>query len=272
MAQWGARLFVALALLSAGCADYKKKTLEKQKARDEAQKALLDKQEAKAKAAQPKVDRAQLDPPWDGPDYVQVRTGKPCPEGLWALFPSTPGEGPDKDANEAKRADYLAKVKATTYYAILPQGTGVTIGKYNRKKKKLTVEVDGAMECYDKLGLFSLAWGEPAKTHRPSTEEAEDLSPQAVWRAKPVYFDLAFDTPAEAKSFAEKEGLGLEARVVFTVGKTSEDKKLVKAPAGEDGQTEAVDWGAGRLVHVKPIGIRLAVDHEKRLLAEQTKK
>ncbi len=272
MARWGARLVVALLLFSAGCADYKKKTLEKQKLRDEAQKAQLDKEEAKKKAAQPKVERAKLDPPWDGPGYQEVKTGKPCPEGLWALFKDTPGEGPDKEANEAKRADYLQKVKGTTYYAILPQGTGVTIGKYNAKKKTLTVEVDGAMECFDKLGLFTVAWGEPAKTHRPTEEEAEDLSPQAVWRATPVFFKLSFDTAAEAKSFVDKEGLGLEARVVFTLGKTAEDKKLVKAPPGEDGKQDAVDWGAGRLVHVKPVGFRLAVDHEKRLLAEQLKK
>ena len=262
-----------VAAVASSCADYKKKTLEKQKARDEAQQAQLDKDEAKKKAAAPKIDRAKLDAPWDGPDYLKVQTGKPCPEGMWALFAETPGETDgEKAANEAKRADFAEKMKAATFYAILPQGTGVTLGKYNPKKKVLPVEVDGAMECFDKLGLLSVAWGEPAKTHRPTEEEAESLSPQAVWRARPVTFNLPFDTAAEAKSFAEKEGLGLEARVVFTVGKTADDKKIVKAPAGDNGETGSVDWGAGRLVHVKPVGFRLAVDFEKRMLAEQLKK
>ncbi len=272
MARWGAVAVGLLVCSLSGCSDYKKKTLEKQKARDEAQKAQLDKDEAKKKAAAPKIDRAKLDAPWDGPDYLKVTTGKPCPEGLWSLFPGTPGEGAEKEANEAKRAEYAAKLKGATFYAILPQGTGVTLGKYNPKKKSIPVEIDGAMECFDGLGLLSLAWGEPAKTHRPTEEEAESLSPQSVWRAVPIRFNLPFDTPAEAKSFLEKEGLGLEARVVFTLGKTAEDKKLVKTPAGEDGKTEMMDWGAGRLVHVKAIGYRLAVDYEKHLLVEQLKK
>jgi hypothetical protein len=274
MARTGAGALTLLAVtLCLGCSDYKKKTLEKQKARDDAQKVQLDKDEAKKKAAVPKIDRAKLDAPWDGPDFVKVQTGKPCPDGMWSLFKETPGESDaDKADNEKKRADFLEKMKGTTFYAILPQGTGVTLGKYNPKKKQLPVEVDGAMECFDKLGLLTLAWGEPAKTHRPTEEEAESLSPQAVWRAKPVNFSLPFDTAAEAKSFAEKEGLGLEARVVFTVGKTADDKKVVKSQPDEDGKTGAVDWGAGRLVHVKPIGFRLAVDFEKHPLAEQLKK
>lgn len=267
----GALTLLAVALLF-GCSDYKKKTLEKQKARDEAQQAQLDKEEAKKKAALPKIDRAKLEAPWDGPDFVRVQTGKPCPDGMWALFPETPGEGPDKEANEKKRPELAEKIKGTTFYALLPQGTGVTLGKYNPKKKVLPVEVDGAMECFDKLGLLSVAWGEPAKTHRPTEEEAESVSPQAVWRAKPVWFNLPFDTAAEAKSFAEKEGLGLEARVVFTIGKTADDKKVVKSQPDEDGKTGEVDWGAGRLIHVKPVGFRLAVDFEKHPLAEQLKK
>jgi hypothetical protein len=265
-----------LLLGGAACTDQKKKIQEAQKERAAARKALEEADEAKRKAALPKIEPAQLEPFWSDSAYVKVSTGKPCPEGLWALFPQTPGEGAAQEANQARRAELLAKVRATTFYAVLPFGTGVTLRKYNPKKKRLTVEVEGVVECFDGAGLFTLAWGQPAKPVGPkgSDDDDEPGTPQRVWRARPLLFPLPFASAAEAKAFAEKEGLGAEARVVFTLGKVAVDKKVVKTPhPTEDGPSgeDAMDWGAGRLVHVNLLGVRVARDHEKVELAVQRK-
>lgn len=253
------------------CKSNADKMREKQKARDAEKKAQDDAAEARRKAAEPKVDWAQLDASWDPPGAVKIATGKPCPEGLWTLFDLTPGEGAEQQANEAKRQALLEKVKAQTYVVQLRHGQGVNLRKYNAKKKTLTVEVDGLVECFDGAGLLSVAWGDPAKPFRPSADDEEEgATPQAVWRAQPLLFALPFDTAADAKRFAEKDGIGAIARLVFTLGKADVDKKVKKTakPNGEAGE-DALDWGAGRLVHVKLMGVRLSSDHEKNLLAER---
>lgn len=252
--------------LVAGCTDAKAKMEAAAKARNEAKKALEAAEEAKRNANKPKVERAKLDAFWDDPAYLRVKTGKPCPEGLWTLFPEAPGEDAEKAANEAKRAELLAKVKDATFVAVLPFDSGVSVRKFNAKKKQLTVVVDGAMECFDGLGLLALAWGEPAKAVRPppaaDDDEEERQSQQAVWRAQPLLFPLPFPNAKEATAFNEANGAGLEARLVFKLGKTEIDKRTKK---GEP------DWGAGRLIHVDVLGVRVATDHEKLLLAEKKK-
>ncbi len=251
--------------VGAGCTDSKKKMAEAQKARAEAKKAFEEAEELKRNAGKPKIEPAKLEPFWADPAYLRVKTGKPCPEGMWALFPETPGEGADKTANEARRSELAAKNHAATFVAVLPFDSGVTLRKYNAKKKAMTVQVDGVMECVDGLGLLAVAWGQPAKAVRPPKpdDDEEEISQQAVWRAQPLTFSLPFPTAAEAQAFRESQGIGVEARIVFTLGKIDVDKR------GKKGE---VDWGAGRLVHVELVGVRIATDHEKVLLAEQRKK
>lgn len=266
MAVWGQAVGLGVVLaLAGGCTDSKTKMAEAQKARAAAKKAFEDAEEAKRNAGKPKIEPAKLEPFWDDPAYLRVKTGKPCPEGLWALFPETPGEGAEKTANEAKRAELAAKMRSSTFVAVLPFDSGVTLRKYNAKKKALTVQVDGVMECFDGLGLLAVAWGQPAKAVRPPQpdDDEEEISQQAVWRAQPLTFALPFPTAAEAQKFRESQGVGVEARVVFTLGKVDVDKR------GKKGE---VDWGAGRLVHVDIVGVRIATDHEKLQLAEQRKK
>ncbi len=266
MASWGRALVVLTVLaVGAGCTDSKKKMAEAQKARAEAKKAFEEAEEAKRIANKPKIEPAKLEPFWADPAYLRVKTGKACPEGMWALFPQTPGEGAEKEANEAKRAELLAKVRASTFVAVLPFDSGVMLRKYNPRKKALTVQVDGVMECFDGLGLLAVAWGQPAKAVRPAQpdDDEEEVTQQAVWRAQPLTFSLPFPTAAEAKAFRENQGIGIEARIVFTLGKVDVDKR------GKKGE---VDWGAGRLVHVDVVGVRIATDHEKVQLAEQRKK
>jgi hypothetical protein len=270
---------VALTLVClSACTDHEKKLKEKIEQREQAKKDLEKVAEAKRKAAIPVVEAAHLEPPWDDPKYQRVSTGKPCPEGLWALFPSTPGEGEEQKKNAARREELAKQVHEGTYITNLRLSGGVVVHPYNVKKKTVTIEVDGLVECTDGLGMVSLAWGEPAKPFRPpgggGDDDEEALTPQSVWRARPLLFKLPFATKAEAAVFTEGPGTLLEARLVYTLGKPAEDKHLVKTSrlAQEDGTRsgqDAIDWGAGRLVHVELIGVRVATDHEKVAVVEK---
>ncbi len=265
---------VAVLLGGAGCVDGKTKIQEAQKRRDAEKKAAEEQEAARRKANAPKVDRAQLGAPWDDPSYAKITLGRPCPEGLWSIFPGTPGEGAEQTANEAKRDALAEKMRATTFVVLLSHGNGVSMRKYNAKKKHLTVEVDGLVECYDGLGLLSVAWGEPAKPFRPPPPDAdeEDITPQSVWRAQPLLFPLPFPNAAAATKFRDGDGLGLEARLVFKLGKIDLDKRVLKTskPLPDAGAVnEQLDWGAGRLVHVEVIGVRVGTHFEKTLLAER---
>ena len=276
MTRLGTSLLIAALSVSAGCVDNKTKMREAQKKRDAEKKAQEEKEAARLKALQPKVDRAKLDSFWDDPSFLRVSLGRPCPEGLWSMFPGTPGEGAEQTRNEAKRAEYVEKMKSATFSVLLAHGNGVTMRKYNAKKKTLTVEVDGLVECYDGLGLLSVAWGDPAKPFRPAApdddEEEAMSSPQAVWRAQPLLFPLPFPNAKEANAFRDKQGLGLETRIVFKLGKIDMDKKAQKTelPLPDGGAMKnEVDFGAGRLVHVQVLGVRVGTDFEKTLLAEK---
>ena len=271
-------LLLAVLTCGSGCVDNKTKMKEAQKKRDAEKKTQEDKEAARLKALQPKVDRAKLDSFWDDPSFVKVSLGRPCPEGLWSIFPATPGEGAEQTRNEAKRAELDEKMKSSTFVVLLSHGNGVTMRKYNPKKKTLTVEVDGLVECYDGLGLLSVAWGQPAKPFRPPApdddEEEAMTSPQAVWRAQPLLFPLPFPNAVEANKFRDQAGLGIETRLVFKLGKIDVDKKKLKTgkPLPDAGAVkEELDWGAGRLVHVDVLGVRVGTDFEKTLLAEKRK-
>lgn len=261
-------LLVTVVCLS-GCADRTKKIQEAQRIRDAEKKAFEEAKEAKRLAAIPQIEPAKLDPFWASPSYLRAFNGRPCPEGLWALFPETPGEGPEKAANESKRAELAQKVREATFVAVIHSGAGVDLRPYNKKKKRLTVEVDGLLECTDGLGVVSLAWGDPATPFRAPVpgDEDDSLPPQSVWRARPLVFQLPFATAALAKKFVDETLVSLDARLIFTLGKVAVDiKKHKSAVAAESAQ---VDYGAGRLVHVKLLGARLASDHEKNELAVQ---
>jgi hypothetical protein len=254
---------VPLVFGTGGCTNHKKKMEERVKKRDDAKDAYEKKEDEKRKAAIPKIEPAHLDAPWDDPAYLKVTSGKPCPDGVWALFSTAPGEDAEKAANEKKRPELLPKVKEGTYVTVLNVDTGVKVLPYNSKKKALPIEIDGLVECTDGVGMVSMAWGEPAKVLRPKKDEAEETSPQSVWRAKPVAFTVPFDSPAEASAFVEGPGAGLQVRLVYKVKKVQEDKHLVKTELGK------VDFGAGRLMHVDLVAARLSTDHEKTAVVEK---
>jgi hypothetical protein len=259
-------LFVLLAAaLVLGCGrDKQQRMLEAEKRLEADKKKYAKEAEAKLLAAAPKVERATLEAPWEDPNNLRVTTGKPCPDGLWSLFESTPGEGSEQEANARQREALATKLRAATFVTTLGHGSGVTVHPWDKKKKSVTVEVEGLVECFDKLGLLSLAWGQPAKAFRPSPADEAAMSPQAVWRARSLSFGLPFATEADAKAWSQKEGLTAEARVVFTVGKVEVDKRVKKNEQGQE-----IDWGAGRLAHVELVGVRLATNFEKTLLVER---
>ena len=166
-------MLIAVLALGSACVDNKAKMKDAQKKRDAEKKAQEEKEAARLKALQPKVDRAKLDSFWDDPSFLKVSLGRPCPEGLWSMFPGAPGEGAEQTRNEGKRAELAEKMKSATFVVLLAHGNGVTMRKYNAKKKQLTVEVDGLVECYDALGLLSVAWGQPARPFRPPPPDAD---------------------------------------------------------------------------------------------------
>ena len=141
----GIALLMALTLGS-GCVDRKKKMQDAQRVRDAEKKAFEDAKEAKRLAAIPKIEPAKLEPFWDAPEYLKAINGRPCPGGLWALFAETPGEGAVKDANEAKREELAGKVRGATFVAVIHSGAGLDVRAYSKKKKRLTVEIDGLLE------------------------------------------------------------------------------------------------------------------------------
>jgi hypothetical protein len=271
-------MLLAVVVFACSCTDHSKKMKEKMEQREQAKKDLDKVAEAKRKAAIPVIEAAKLDPPWDDPKYTRIATGKPCPEGTWALFSTAPGEGEEQKKNEARREELKAKVREGTYVTNLRLSGGVVVHPYNAKKKTTTIELDGLVECTDGLGMVSFAWGEPAKPFRPpgggGDDDDEALTPQSVWRARPLLFKLPFATKAEAAKFAEGAGTLIEARLVYTVGKPDQDKHVVKTSrlAQEDGTRpgqDEIDWGAGRLVHVDLVGVRLSTDHEKVAVMEK---
>jgi hypothetical protein len=158
-----------------------------------------------------------------------------------------PGEGEAQKANAAKKDELQKQVREGTYVTNLRLSGGVKVHPYNAKKKTTTIEIDGLVECTDALGMVSLAWGEPAKPFRPpgggGDDDDEALTPQSVWRARPLLIKLPFATKAEAAKFAEGPGTLLEARLVYTLGKPDQDKHVVKTSrlAQEDGTRPGED-------------------------------
>ena len=135
-----------------------------------------------------------------------------------------------------------------------------------------------AWDYTDSFGHVALAWT-AAKAGDPGNSAAKQDAEitQNYWVAQPVTFSIPMKSMAEAKEWANSNRIGLSARVVFKLGKVEVDKKLHKVAkvtekaAGETisigGGTE--DWGAGRLVRVELIGLRVAVDKEKTQLFEK---
>jgi hypothetical protein len=260
------------------CPENRAKRAEKQladlKVKQEAEKAA--KKEDKLAAP---VEVVKLDPPYDDRSSERLVPDGPCPEGLWALFPGeAPGATPEeKKANAAKRADLVKSFAGKQYMYRLRAPNEVTLKPHDAAAGVLPIEVIGTLDCTDSLGRIAIAWTD-AKAGVPNASAAKEGAEfvQNMWLAPPVVFSLPLKSMSEAKAFSQNNALGLTARVVFTFGKGEVDKKLRKVGKVQEkaaGETVGYgggmeDWGAGRLVRAELVGLRVAVEQEKKQLFE----
>lgn len=273
-------LSLALCVFLGGCDDRSKRTekaLSELKAKQEAQKAAA----KDDKLVAPAAEVVKLDPPYDDSSTERLNTDGPCPEGLWALFPGdAPGDTPEaKKANAARRKEVAATLEGKRFMVRLRAPDQVTLKPHDAVQGVLPIEVLGSIDCKDALGSVTVAWtAAKAGPPNPSAAKAGAEFVQNFWLAPPVAFTLPIKSMSEAKAFQQNNALGLTARVVFTLGKAEVDKKLRKVgkvsekveAAGETvgygGGME--DWGAGRLVRAELVGLRVAVEQEKKQLYE----
>jgi hypothetical protein len=258
--------------------------------RSRTEKALAELQqrkelEAKTKreeklAPLPGADLVALSPPYNDSSSALIVPDGPCPEGLWSLFGGdVPGGSKEEKQANLVRQKSLADGLKDKQFLVRLRGPGqVTLREYDAPKGEFPLEVIGTIDCTDSAGRIALAWTE-AKATDPGASAAQlgvEIT-QNVWTAPPVVFALAIKSQVEAKEFKEKNALGLSARVVFKLGKAEIDRKLKKiAKVSEKAAGETLgygggveDWGAGRLLHVSLVGIRVAAEREKRQLFEQ---
>jgi hypothetical protein len=206
----------------------------------------------------------KLEPFWDDPTYVKVVHDQKCPEGLEALF----GGG----AN-------AAKLKASTFVAVLRGPSQLKLGEYNQAKGEYPIDVQGVVFCHAPDGkLISVALGEGAHAYIPGERDVGEF----YWDAAPISLTtkVGFN---ESKEFREKNMLGMDARVVFKPGRTEVHKKVqkIKDTAEEAAERKKFnipsntggieDWGAGRLVHAQVLGVRVGGDQSRTTLVEKKK-
>jgi hypothetical protein len=262
-------------------ADKVKKAEEDQKNRE---KSSADKQAIREAAMSGKPPPAgevvKVDPPYSDEGNVILRSDGDCPEGIWALFnDQVPGADKDaKKANAAKKGELAKALREKTYLVKFRAPTDVKLSPYDAPNGRFMVDVAGSIDCTDSIGHVTIAWTKAVATTPPpsAAQEGAEIT-QNVWMAPPVSFQLPMPTMAQAKEFNDKNRLTLSARVAMKLGKVEVDKKMKKVAKVETeaaGQKLSIgggneDWGAGRLVRVELIGVRLASDREKTTVAEK---
>ncbi|MEW5742743.1 MAG: hypothetical protein AB1938_27755 [Myxococcota bacterium] len=274
-------LTIALGCLGlVACPDSPSKRTQEQLDALQKKKADAAKAAKEDKPAPLPTEVLRLDPPYDDTQAVVITPDGPCPEGFWALFPGdVPGATPEEKKANAANKKALAEAARSKKYLIRLKGAGfVTLSPYDAPKGRFTIDVKGTIDCTDSMGRVAIAWTD-AKAGDPGASAAKEGAEvtQNVWMAPPVTFELPITSLAEAKAFNDQNRFGLSARVAFAPGKVEVDKKLKKMPkvtekaAGETltlgGGTE--DWGAGRLLRVELLGIRVATDRDKKQLFDQ---
>ena len=219
-----------------------------------------------------------MPPPYGDANNTIIQPDTACPDGLWAFFAgSTPGATPEeKKANAGKRAQLLSELKEKQFMVKLRVPL-VSLSAFDPPSGKFTITVPGTIDCVDDAGHIALAWtSAKATAGSPSAaKEGAELTLN-IWSAEPLTFSLPMSL-ADAKTFEQKNRLGLSARVVFTLGKSEVDVKKVKMGKVQEkthGETIGYgggmeDWGAGRLIHAELVGVRVASDQEKNQLFEQ---
>lgn len=257
-------VFVAGLVLSLGCG--------KKKGEPEAE-------QPSAEAAKPKEPALELHPFWTDSDYLHLKDEARCPEALWPLFPGkAPGADPaEVKQNEAARAGLAAALRQKTFVVHLVGPSYVTIGDYDSAAGRVEINVSGSVDCTDDAGRITFAFGKPAAVPPEGREFG-----QYTWSAAPLAYPHSLKM-SESRSFQTENKVGLEARVVFQLGKAEVHKKLVRNEISAEERAERKkhdipdegggmeDWGAGRLVRTEILGIRVASQGGRQELVMQRK-
>ncbi len=268
----------AAAVLAAGCSDKKGWAERQQAAADQAKadRKSLQAEKDKPAAAAPTGPK---DPFWDDPSLVKVYADGACPEGLWALFKQpAPGNDPAaKKANEAKRAEYVAKLKGTRFVTRMRAPSDVKLLDYDLRKAELPLEVKGVIDCTDSAGHIALGFGDArAVVPNASAVQQGAVIQQNIWDSPPLPFTLPIKSSEEAKEFLTKHRFDLDLRVIYKLGGTEVDRKMFKQPKVQEGEVSIgggmEDWGAGRLVRTEIEALRITTDREATVLLDTREK
>lgn len=249
--------------------------LQRRREQEAKEKADAERQRKKAEAG----ETVALDPPYRDADATVIAADGPCPEGLWALFDDEPpgATKEEKQANLAKRPALAEGLRGKKFLVKLRGPPQVMLKDYDAAQGRFPVIALGTVDCTDSKGRIALAWTDP-KAVDPGASAINPMAEvsQNVWMAPPIEYFVDIKSQLDAKAFQDKNRVGLSARVVFTVGKAAIDRKLKRIgkvsdkTAGEEvkfgGGVE--DWGAGRLLRVDLVGIRVAAEREAKQLFE----
>jgi hypothetical protein len=259
------RAAAVLVFLLCACEDKKDWVQERQKASEEAQATR--KQQEQEREAGKSSEPAPTDPFWDNPSYIRVANDADCPEGLWSLFQDVPGGGDaERKANKAKQPELAKAMKAGTFVVKLKGPSDIKLLEYDAAKAQFPLEIIGMVDCQDSIGHLGVAWGE-AKAVDPGHSVAQRGAEvqESIWQATPLPFSLPMKSMSEARDFKANHRFDLDGRLLFKVGSTEVNKKMIKSGK------QLEDWGAGRLIHASVIGVRLTTDHGKTVLIDNRK-
>jgi hypothetical protein len=234
---------------------------ERQRALDEARaKQAEQKPAAQSGAAAPKRN---AHPYWDDRSFQVVKNEKACPEGLWALFPGKAPGGDDaaRRANEARRSELASALRGKTFVARLRGSEEVKLRDYDAPQGHFPLDLKGVIDCEDSIGRVAIALSEPKAITPKGSVLSGDAVVESIWDAAPRSFTVPMKSVSEAKTFRERHQLGLEAYVVFKLGKTEVHQRRVKIEKETAGDVTIgggiQDFGAGRMVRAEVEHVRI---------------
>lgn len=261
-ATWGASGWLSIATLAAltGCGDSKDRIAERQRALEQARAAQEQKPTARGESA---AVQRPAHPFWDNSSLVVVRNEKSCPEGLWALFAGQAPGGDDaaRRANEAKRGDLATALRGKTFVARMRGPEELKLRDYDPPKGHFPLELKGVIDCEDSIGRIAIAFTEPKAITPKASAIAGDSVVESIWDAPPRPYQVPMRGVTEAKAFRDKHQFGLEAYVVFKLGKTDVHHKKIKVEKEQAGDISiggnVQDFGAGRMVRAEVDQVRI---------------
>lgn len=256
-------LLAAVAVgLFPGCKDPEQKIAERQRALEAARAQEKESQALAEKAKDAPKERA-ADPYWDDPSFVVIRDEKACPDGMWALFdgPAPAGDDATRQQNAARRGEIAKQLREKTFVARLRGPDQVTLKDYDAPKGEFPLELKGTIDCEDSIGRIAFSFTEAKAVPMPASALSDGPNPQMMWSAPAKDFALPMKSMSEAKAFRDRHRFGLEAYIVFRIGKTEFHHKRVKTAKQTQGEVTIGgtidDFGAGRLVRADIEGIRV---------------